>query len=127
MQTPGNIEELKNAIQLTGDKKSIDGKLLRDHFLMTCETLKPGNLLTGKIKEVATGRNLVRLVAGTALSLTTGYLSKKIVVGISAIVLRGVLAGILQFSAARIFSKNARVPDFFGKNNHQRLSEKSIP
>jgi hypothetical protein len=63
------------------------------------------------------------LVAVTALGLTTGYFSKKIVVGISAIVLKRVIAAILEFGVVSLLTKNARVPVFFGKNNHQRLSE----
>jgi hypothetical protein len=123
MQTSGNIEELQNAIQLAAVRQSIDRELLKEQFILTCETYKPGNLLASKIKEIATSRNLVRLVAVTALGLTTGYFSKKIVVGISAIVLRRVIAAILEYGVVSLLTKNARVPVFFGRNTHKRLSE----
>jgi len=126
MQTISAIEELKKAIRLAEDKHSINGKLLKEQFLIIFETNKPGNLLLSTIREVTSGPNLVKLVAGTALGLTTGYLSKKLVAGTSAIILRKILGAILQFNAARVFSKNVNFVDFHGKSIPRHLVKKNI-
>lgn len=127
MQTISTIEELKIAIRLAEVKHSINGKLLKEQFLMTCETLRPGNLLMSTIKEVTSIPNLAKLVTGTALGLTTGYLSRKVAVGASATVLRKILASVLQLTATTLFSNNASSIESFGKSIQLRLSKINIP
>jgi hypothetical protein len=99
------IEELKDAIRLAEDKQSVSGNLLKKQFLMTCDTLKPGSLLRSTIKEVTSHRKLVKIVALTALALTTSSLSKKIVIGTSGTLLIKILAGIIQHGTTRFLRK----------------------
>jgi hypothetical protein len=124
MQAIINNEDLKNAIRLAEERQSINGKLLKKQILITCESLKPEFLIMSAVRDVTSGPNLIKSVAGTALGLTTRYLSKKIVFGTSAKVLGRILAGILPFITTNIFSRNAGA---IGRVIQQSLSKKNIP
>jgi hypothetical protein len=124
MQAIINIEELKNAIRLAEERQSVNGKLLREQFLITCESLKPENLFMSSVRDITSGPNLIKFIAGTALVLTRIYLSKKIFAGTSAKVLGKILAGILPFITTNIFSRNAGA---IGRVIQQSLSKKNIP
>jgi hypothetical protein len=124
MQAIINNDDLKNAILLAEERQSVNGKLLREQFLITCESLKPEFLIMSAVRDVTSGPNLIKSVAGTALGLTTRYLSKKIVVGTSAKILGKILAGILQFITTNIFSRNA---GSIGRVIQHRLSKNNIP
>ena len=123
MQKISNIEELKNEIRLTENRQSENGKLLKEQLLITYAAMKPGNLIMSTISEVATGQNVIKLIAGTAIGLSTGYVSNRIITGTSASLLRKIFVGILQLGASKLFTKNRL--DFFGKSNKKRLSDKN--
>ncbi len=125
MQTISNIEELKNEIRLAEKRQSLSEKLLKEQLLITFDALKPGNLIMSTISEVATGQNLIKLVAGTAIGLTTGYVSNRIITGTSASLLRKIFVGILQFGATRFFSRKTNAIDFYGRSKPQYLSDKN--
>jgi hypothetical protein len=124
MQAIINNDALKNAIRLAEERQSVNGKLLKKQILITCESLKPEFLMMSAVRDVTSGPNLVKLVAGTAVGLTTRYLSQKIVFGNSATVMGKILAGILQFTTKNIFSRNAGA---FSRVIQQSLSKKNIP
>ena len=123
MQTISNIEELKNEIRLAENRHFESGKLLKEELLITYTALKPINLIMSTISEATTNQNIIKLIAGTAIGLTTGYVSNRIISGTSASLLRKVFVGILQLGASSFFSKNKL--DFFGKSNKKRLSDKN--
>jgi hypothetical protein len=123
MHTISNIAELKNEIRLTENRQSINGKLLKEQLLITYASLKPGNLIMSTISDVATGSNVVKLIVGTAIGLSTGYVSNRLITGTSASLLRKIFVGILQLVASRLFSMN--ILDFFGKRNIRSLSNQN--
>jgi hypothetical protein len=75
------------------------------------------------ISDVATGSNVVKLIVGTAIGLSTGYVSNRLITGTSASLLRKIFVGILQLVASRLFSMN--ILDFFGKRNIRSLSNQN--
>jgi hypothetical protein len=111
MQKISPIEKLKTAILLAEDRQNFNGKLFKKQLSVSWDTVKNGNLLISPVKEANSHSGMVRLVAKTALGLTTGYLTNRIIIGTSSIILRSVLSGILQFSATRFSSNNANTAD----------------
>lgn len=105
MKTISTIDELKNAIILAEDKQSVSAKMLREQLHATLAPLRSGNHFINTIKEVVSIPGLGKLVAYTAFGLTTGFLSKRILSGTAAIVVRYIPPLILKFIAARSASK----------------------
>jgi hypothetical protein len=121
MKTISTIDELKYAIRLAEVRQSISAKMLKEQIQLTFASLKSGNLLMKTIKEVASIRGLVKLVAIAAFGLTTGSLSKRIIAGTGAIVARKIIELILKFRATRSVSKNVRASQFFGRSLQQPI------
>ena len=112
MKTISTINELKNAIILAENKQSISAKMLRDQLHVTFAPLKSGNHFMNSIKEVASIPGLGKLVAYTAIGLTTGYLSKRIISGTAAIVVRNIPSLFLKFITAKTVSKKPLLLSF---------------
>jgi hypothetical protein len=124
MQTTDATEELKNAIRLVEIRQSMNGQLLKEQLLFTYDTLKPANLIRSTLKEVTSSPFLIGNLTGSVIGLTTGYLSKKIVIGSSVSVLRKLMGYILQYGVTNIISKNAEVIESYGKSFLKRLFSK---
>lgn len=124
MQTKDATEELKNSIRLAVIRQSMNGQLLKEQLLLTYDTLKPANLIRSTLKELTSSPFLIGNLSGSVIGLTTGYLSKKIVIGSSVSVLRKVLGYILQFGVTNIISKNSEVIESYGMSLFKRLFSK---
>jgi hypothetical protein len=124
MQSKDSTAELKNTIRLLEVKQSINGRLLKEQFLLTYESLKPVNLIKSTLKEVTSSPFLIDNLAGSVIGLTTGYLSKKVVVGSSANLLRKLLGSIIQLGVTNIISRNSEAIESFGKSILQNLLSK---
>lgn len=132
METISSTASLRNAIQLLEAEQTARGILLKEQFLLTYESLKPVNIIKNTLKEVTSSPNLINNIIGTTVGLATGYLSKKIVVGASANILRNLLGTVLQFGVTNVVSQH---PDeiksagksvfqlIFGKNGHAHAEE----
>jgi hypothetical protein len=124
MQTTDATEELKNAIRSVEIRQSMNGQLLKEQLLLTYDSLKPANLIRSTLKEVTSSPFLIDNLAGSVFGLTTGYLSKKIVIGSSVSVFRKLLGNILQFGITNIISKNSEVVEAYGKSFFKKLFSK---
>jgi hypothetical protein len=105
MQNKNPTAELKNAIQLLEAEQAIKGQLLKEQFYITYESLKPINILKSTLKEAATSPYLIENILGSAVGLATGYVSKKIVVGASANIIRKLIGFILQFGVTNLIAQ----------------------
>jgi hypothetical protein len=124
MKTTDSTEELKNTIRLVEVTQSVNRVLLKEQLLLTYDSLKPANLIRSTLKEVTSSPFLIDTLAGSVIGLTTGYLSKKIVIGASASVLRKLFGSILQFGVTNIISKNSEVIELYGKSIFKHLFSK---
>ena len=108
MQAISTSEELKIAIRLIQVKQATEGRLLKEQFLLTCESQMPGNPIRSTIKDVISTPKLINIIAVTVTGLANGYLSKFLVAGSAVNVLRNILTGILQSGITRIILKRTR-------------------
>jgi hypothetical protein len=96
MQNRSSTAVLKDTIELLETEQKIEGRLLKEHFYLTYESLKPVNLLRSSIRDVASSPYLIDNIIGTAVGLATGYLSKKIVIGTSGNIIRKFFGLLMQ-------------------------------
>jgi hypothetical protein len=121
MQTINSIAGLKESIQLLEAEQSIKGQILKDQLFLTYESLKPGNLLKYTLKEISSSPNMIDNLAGTAMGLLGGYISKKIIVGASGNIIRKLIGSILQFGVTNVVAQNSEVIKSLGQTLFQHF------
>lgn len=100
---------------------------LNEQFLQNFEPVKSGNLLLSTMKEMISGPNLIRFVAGTALVLTSGFLTTRIVAGSSSIILRKVLPVILRSGALILPILLNHLGKVIERTESERIFSKYLP
>jgi len=93
--------ELKNAIQLLEVEQYVSGQQLKDQLFTTYESFKTVNLFKNTLKEVVSSPFVIDNLIATGISMATGYLSGKILVGVSSKIVRNLLGTVLQFGVKR--------------------------
>jgi hypothetical protein len=96
MQNITSRAELKNAIQLLEAEQAIKGQVLKEQFLLTFESLKPANLVKNTLSDLVSSPFLIDNLLNIAISLATGFLTKKIIVSASGSIFRKFLGSIMQ-------------------------------
>jgi len=126
--------ELKLAIQNLEFQQEVQGQLLKDHFFVTFESLKPINLIKNTLIEITSSPYLNDNMLGAIMGLISGYLSKKIAVGTSNSLIRKILGAALQFGVTNIVAQHPDILKSIGnfiidkfihkKNEDQHLANK---
>jgi hypothetical protein len=106
MQNITTVAELKNAIRILEDEQSVKEQLLKEQFYITYESLKPLNLLKATLKDLSSSPYMIENIVGSAVGLATGYVSKKIVVGSSANIIRKLIGSVLQFGITNLVAQH---------------------
>ena len=106
MQNINYTKELKKSIELLEVEQNLSRCLLKQQFYITYESFKPVNLLKNTLNEVISSPNLIDNIISTLVGLSTGYLSRKIVVGTSGNVFRKLMGSVLQFGVTNIIAQH---------------------
>jgi hypothetical protein len=77
MENLSTIAELKDAIQLLEEEKSVHLQKMRENFSLTYENFKPANLIQSSMKEIGSSPYLFNYVLNATLGLVAGFLSKR--------------------------------------------------
>jgi hypothetical protein len=124
MQTITSISELKNAIQLLESEQDIKVQVLKKQFYLVYESFKPVNLITGTLNDIAKSPFLIDNIAGTAIGLVSGFLTKKIFIGASGSMIRKLLGSILQFGVTNVVAQNSDFIKSLGQFIFQKVFRK---
>ena len=100
-------DSLNEQILLLEAKQSIELKALKDQFHVTYESLKPLNLIKSAFNEATTSPDIKNNLLNNAIGMTTGYLSKKVLVGSTHNPLKNVFGTLLQFAIGNVVSKHS--------------------
>jgi hypothetical protein len=107
MQTINTSADLKNTIQQLEQKQAAEWLLLKGGLLDTYESLKLVNMLKRTFSEVATVPDLKTNVINAAIGLTTGIVTKKILIGKTLNPLKKLLGIIVEVAVAGKVAQNA--------------------
>lgn len=102
-----SLAELKESIILLKIKQADEKALLTQQFMITRESMRPANLIKHKIHDLVTSPNLKENLLNAALSLATGFVSKKVIVGSTYNPLKKLFGTLLQIGVTGIVAKNA--------------------
>lgn len=98
--------ELRESILLLEVKQEIEGVLLKEQFSVTYESLKPINLIKKTLNELTSSPDFKGDLLKATLSLSAGYLSKRLVVGATVNPVKQLLGSLIQMGVTSIVSKN---------------------
>lgn len=121
-------EALNKAIEVLQKKKDIEFELLKEQFHITYESLKPINLIKSTLADVASSPELKNNVLNNLIGLTTGYISKKVLLGSSRNPIKILLGSLFQFAIAKVVSKHTESIKSTGENilfNILKINKKS--
>jgi len=124
MENITTTEELKNAIELLEFEQLYKGQIVKEQLLIVHEALKPFNLIKSTISEATSSPYLIDNILGAAVGLASGYVSRKIVIGRSANVLRKLIGSALQFGVTNVVARHADSIKTFGQTFFQYFSRK---
>ena len=125
------VNSLKESIRRVEIRQAEEGKILKNQFRITYESLKPVNLIKSSMKEIASSVEIKNSVFETIASIVTGYLSQKLIVNSKSNVFMKILGIVMQFGITNLISKNSEDVRFFLSNLVERFinpsSEEEIP
>lgn len=107
MKNRNETDSLNEKISLLEQKQNIEFKALKEQFHVTYESLKPFNLLKSAFNEVATLPDIQNNLVNNAIGMTTGYLSKKVLVGSTHNPLKNIFGTLLQFAIGNVVTKHS--------------------
>ena len=127
--------ELKLAIQNLEFQQEVQGQLLKDHFFVTFESLKPINLIKNTLVEITSSPYLIDNMLGAIMGMVSGYISNKIAVGTSNSLIRKIVGAALQFGVTNFVAQHPDILKTFGnfiidkfihkKNNQQHVNNEA--
>jgi len=123
MQNISPTAKLKNAIQLLEIEQAMNKQLLKKQFHFTYESLKPINILNDTFKDILSSSK--GNIWDNVIGLATGYLTKKLVVGVSDNILRKIFGSILQFGVTKVVSQHPEAIKSFAHFIFQRVFHKN--
>jgi hypothetical protein len=100
-------DTLKESISLLEKRQAEELILLKEQFHDVYESLKPINQIKDALHGIARLPDIKNVIISNAIGLTTGYLSKKVMVGGSHNPLKKLLGTFLQFAIANAVSKHS--------------------
>jgi hypothetical protein len=125
MEKITSVSGLKNAIQLLEDDQAVKGQLLKEQFQLTYEGFKPAKLMQSTFKEMVSSPYLIENIIDTSISIATGYLAKRVVVGASSNLIRRLLGSALQLGVTSLVTKNQHKIKAIGHSIFQNLFHKN--
>ncbi len=124
MQKINSERSLMEAIIELENKRTYEGILLREQFILTYESFKPANLIRNAIQDIASSSELKDNLLNAAVGLTTGYISKKIFVGASDNPIKKMFGTALMFGISNLVSKNPETIKSLGSQFFNMLKTK---
>lgn len=102
-----NREDLEAAIKRLEQQTTAQKQQLVDQFHMTYNNLKPVNILKNSINKIVHSPDVVDNIVNTGLSVGLGLLSKRLVVGKSAGVVKKLLGTAMELGVANLVARKS--------------------
>jgi hypothetical protein len=107
MENIQTAADLKRAIVLLEEQQHQDWNLLKEQYLVTKENFKFKNIIKNSFKDVVSSHNITTDIATTAIGLTTGFLSKRLLFGSTINPLKKIVGYLLEMAVANKVMTNA--------------------
>jgi hypothetical protein len=108
MQQITSIEGLRMKIRQLKDEQARQEQGLKEQFNRTLVSLKPVNLARSTVNHIITSPYLIDNIVGIGIGLATGFLSKRIVAGVSRGIVRNLFGVFLQAGVKRLVTHSPK-------------------
>lgn len=115
------INSLKESIRLVKIRQIEEGKILKEQFKITYESLKPVNLIKSSMKDLVSSVEIKSSIFETLISIVSGYLTQKLIVTSKSNVFIKTLGMLMQFGVTNLVSKNSEDVRIFFSNLIERF------
>ena len=105
MENQYTAESLKEMIKVLEIKQAEESQILKEQIILTYENLKPSNIIKNVVKEFYSSENLKDELIATAISVTSGFITKKLIVGKSNNQILKLVGLAIQFAMTNLVSK----------------------
>jgi len=100
-------ESLKESIRLLEIQQAEEGKILKEQFKATYESLKLVNLVKSSLKELTDSVEIKNNLFESIVSIFTGYLTKKLMISSTSNPFKKILGALIQLGVTNLVAKNA--------------------
>ena len=107
MKNINQTEILKETILLMKMKQAEELVQLKDQYHYTIESLKPLNLIKNAFGLMATSPEIKGNILSNIVGMTTGYLTKKVLLGSTHNPIKRILGTMLQFVITNVVTKHS--------------------
>jgi hypothetical protein len=107
MKKINQTEILKETILLMKMKQAEELVQLKDQYHYTIESLKPLNLIKNAFGLMATSPEIKGNILNNIVGMTTGYLTKKVLLGSTHNPIKRILGTMLQFVITNLVTKHS--------------------
>ena len=107
MKKINETQILKETILLMKMKQSEEFLQLKDQYLYAFESLKPLNLIKNAFGQMATSSEFKGNILSNVIGITTGYLTKKVLLGSTHSPIKRILGKVLQFAITNMVTKHS--------------------
>ncbi len=114
----GSLTDLRDAIHQLEIEQDKDGRLLKQQFEITYESIKPVNLIKSTFKDVVSSDDLKNDFLNTGVGFAAGFVSKMLFVGFSKSPIRKLIGTALMFGVTNLVAKRG---DFISKVSRKLL------
>jgi hypothetical protein len=115
MEKIGSEIALRAAIQELENKRTEEGRMLKQQYLQAYESMKPINLVKSTFREITASPELKDELFSTSVGLAAGYLSKALFQGASHSPVRKLLGTVLMFGVTNAVARHPEVIKSVGK------------
>jgi hypothetical protein len=112
---------LKESIRRLEIRQEEEGKILKEQFKITYESLKPLNLIKNSLRELANSVDIKNSIFETVVSIVSGYVSQKFIVNSKSSTMKKILGVLMQFGVTSFVSKKSEEVGNFLSNFINRL------
>ena len=109
MEKKYTAETLREEIKALEIRQAEEGKLVKEQLLITYENLKPINILKNIVNDFYSAENYKRDFIEIVAGMTSGFITKKIIVGESKNPLLKLVGLAIQFGITTLVSKKYNV------------------
>ncbi|MFN3968641.1 hypothetical protein [Flavobacterium sp.] len=105
MKTNNETEELNQLIIEVKAQNNYELAQLKTQFQVAYESLKPVNIVKKIFHDITTAPDIKDNMISNSIGISTGILSKKLVMGNSHNPVRNIMGTVVQFAVANVVSK----------------------
>jgi len=118
------MKELEERILVLEETQAFQLQLLKEQVHITHESLKPINLIKNILHDTATSPEFKKNFTGNVVGITSGYLSRKILLGTSHNPIKKLLGALFQFAVGNFVSQHTDTIGAVAKNVVQNVMKK---